>query len=331
VEACLASRPHNGGLMSLRELHAAVSRRRGSAAAPVSEDDLLRAIAQLRVLGGGWDLLTVGGPTQRFVRSVPTELNGDQTALLARAAAAGGVLTAAGAARDAGWAPRRVSDALEALLKARACVSARFCSARFALNLLLTPSGMRAPAFCLCVARARRRGWRWWMTATRMACAATGFSPSPPARRRARSREGRRQQLLRHRQHKAACAASRKRREEQTSFSTCMPSSDGIGGARSELASHRWRRLEQLVCCTKRFTTGAQLRVLHLSMTQLSVRHMQALLAACPLLAWLHAGDVRIVKDEDAPVAAAKLFADMALHARLRAVALPSALLRKST
>jgi hypothetical protein len=69
---------------------------------------------------------------------------------------------------------------------------------------------------------------------------------------------------------------------------------------------------------------GAQLRVMHLGVTQLAVQHMHALLAACPLLAWLHAGDVRIVKDGDAPVDAAKLFVDMAPHASLTAVALPS-------
>jgi ESCRT-II complex subunit VPS22 len=143
--------------MSLRELHAAVSRRRGSAAAPVSEDDLLRAIAQLRVLGGGWDLLTVGGPTQRFVRSVPTELNGDQTALLGRAASSGGVLTAAGAAREAGWAPRRVSDALEALLKVRrACACSASCAGE-----RLSATGMCAHGTvfaCVCAARAGGAG-----------------------------------------------------------------------------------------------------------------------------------------------------------------------------
>jgi ESCRT-II complex subunit VPS22 len=156
VEACLASRPHNGGLMSLRELHAAVSRRRGSAAAPVSEDDLLRAIAQLRVLGGGWDLLTVGGPTQRFVRSVPTELNGDQTALLGRAASAGGVLTAAGAAREAGWAPRRVSDALEALLKARrACACSASCAGERLSPLACV---LTAPVLHACAVRAGGAG-----------------------------------------------------------------------------------------------------------------------------------------------------------------------------
>ncbi len=115
VEACLASRPHNGGLVELSHLVAAVRRRRGAAAQAVSEDDVLRAIGQLRALGGGWDVLTVGA--QRLVRSVPTELSGDGAALLSRAADSGGVLTQQGAVEATGWTQRRVTDALEAMLK----------------------------------------------------------------------------------------------------------------------------------------------------------------------------------------------------------------------
>lgn len=103
--------------MEISALVAAVRRRRGTVADPVSEDDVLRAIAQLRALGGGWDLLTVGN--QRLVRSVPTELNGDQAALLNAAALQGGVLSAPAAIIATGWTPRRCEEALDALLKAR--------------------------------------------------------------------------------------------------------------------------------------------------------------------------------------------------------------------
>jgi len=51
----------------------AVIKRRGAAAAKVSEDDVLRAIEKLRVLGGGWSALNVGGRvvvrSGSFVRS----------------------------------------------------------------------------------------------------------------------------------------------------------------------------------------------------------------------------------------------------------------------
>jgi ESCRT-II complex subunit VPS22 len=103
--------------MALPDLLVAVRKRRGSAAPPVSEDDVLRAISQLRALGGGWAVITVGGT--RCVRSVPVELDGDATALLGLAAAATpkGVLTAAQAAQATGWAAPRVATALEALLQ----------------------------------------------------------------------------------------------------------------------------------------------------------------------------------------------------------------------
>ena len=43
------SREHNGGLLDLETLHRSVERRRGSAADPVSLDDILQAIKNLKV------------------------------------------------------------------------------------------------------------------------------------------------------------------------------------------------------------------------------------------------------------------------------------------
>lgn len=84
---------------------------------------MLRAIAQLRVFGGGWDVLVAG--SRRVVRSVPIELSGDQTALLSHAAAAGGWLSQADAQRATGWAGGRVAEALDAMLKVRCLRKAR--------------------------------------------------------------------------------------------------------------------------------------------------------------------------------------------------------------
>ena len=39
---------------------AVVQRRRGSRSEPISEDDLMRAISKLKVLGGGWAVTKVG-------------------------------------------------------------------------------------------------------------------------------------------------------------------------------------------------------------------------------------------------------------------------------
>lgn len=47
VEACWATRPHNGGMMELAALLRYVNRRRGSLAQPISEDDVVRAGAAL--------------------------------------------------------------------------------------------------------------------------------------------------------------------------------------------------------------------------------------------------------------------------------------------
>ena len=115
VEACIRSRPHDGGLVELSALVSAVRRRRGSAAEAVSEDDILRAVQQLRALGGGWDVLQAG-PT-RLVRSVPAELTSDGSTLLAKAAASGGWLSLAGAVRATGWGVGRCSAALDALTR----------------------------------------------------------------------------------------------------------------------------------------------------------------------------------------------------------------------
>jgi ESCRT-II complex subunit VPS22 len=48
-----------------------------------SRDDLARAIKKLRVLGGGFTVLPVGG--RRLVQSIPGELNMDHTAVLQKA------------------------------------------------------------------------------------------------------------------------------------------------------------------------------------------------------------------------------------------------------
>ena len=55
-------------------------KRRGSAADPISEDDLLRAIDKLKVLGGGFGVVRIGA--KQFVRSVPTELTTDTNAVI---------------------------------------------------------------------------------------------------------------------------------------------------------------------------------------------------------------------------------------------------------
>jgi ESCRT-II complex subunit VPS22 len=87
AEACLATRDHDGGLCDMTQLMRHVQHRRGNAAQPISEDDLLRAIERLACLGGGWRVLTIGG--KKVVRSVPTELSTDQNDVIRWASESG--------------------------------------------------------------------------------------------------------------------------------------------------------------------------------------------------------------------------------------------------
>jgi hypothetical protein len=126
LEAAWASRPSDGGLVPLAALTRAVARRRGSAADPVSEDDVARALGKLRALGPGVDVVELGGVA--YVRSVPGDLDPDRGAALGAAAAperrracgagtSGGSLTASELAAAAGWARGRAEEALEGLLR----------------------------------------------------------------------------------------------------------------------------------------------------------------------------------------------------------------------
>lgn len=86
-----------------RSCRAAVLKRRGALADPVSEDDISRALKKLKVLGGGIDLVTIGRGA--YVRSVPGELNLDKNRAL-ELAQVGGVLHggACGRAHAGLWA-----------------------------------------------------------------------------------------------------------------------------------------------------------------------------------------------------------------------------------
>jgi ESCRT-II complex subunit VPS22 len=58
VDICLASRPHNGGLIDLEELCALLSKKRRAARERITEDDCRRAIGKLKV--GGYSIILLG-------------------------------------------------------------------------------------------------------------------------------------------------------------------------------------------------------------------------------------------------------------------------------
>ncbi|KAI3935663.1 hypothetical protein MKW98_022671 [Papaver atlanticum] len=88
--------------------------RRKAARDSVSEDDCLRAISKLKVLGSGFEVISVG--KKKLVRSVPTELNKDHNEIL-ELAQAQGYVTVEEVERRFSWTSGRATDALEALLE----------------------------------------------------------------------------------------------------------------------------------------------------------------------------------------------------------------------
>ncbi|KAI0127807.1 EAP30/Vps36 family protein [Xylariales sp. AK1849] len=80
VEMCGATRGENGGLIGVKELREKVMRGRMEGAPEISEDDVLRAVGTLKPLGSSYSIIKVGNKS--YIRSVPKELNTDQSAVL---------------------------------------------------------------------------------------------------------------------------------------------------------------------------------------------------------------------------------------------------------
>ena len=127
---CIATRPLNGGLLSLSELTERLNRqKRGGGAggggsggsgsaqpAAFTADDVAAALGRLAVLSGGFDIVELAG--EQYVRSVSEALETDGTALLSAAAQARqSSTTAAQAAAALGWRPARAQSALDALTR----------------------------------------------------------------------------------------------------------------------------------------------------------------------------------------------------------------------
>ncbi|RMB94802.1 hypothetical protein DUI87_28781 [Hirundo rustica rustica] len=114
IEVCLALKHRNGGLITLQELQQQVLKGRGKFAQDVSQDDLLRAIKKLKVLGNGFGIIPVGGTF--LVQSVPAELNMDHTVVL-QLAEKKGFVTVSEIRDSLKWETERARQVLEHLLK----------------------------------------------------------------------------------------------------------------------------------------------------------------------------------------------------------------------
>ncbi|CCG84863.1 protein of unknown function [Taphrina deformans PYCC 5710] len=90
VEICRRSRSQNGGLMRVSDICEKINtHNRKFGGDEVSEDDVVRAVESLKVLESGFKVITIG--SNQMVRSVPQELNQDQSVVLEAAQLIGSV------------------------------------------------------------------------------------------------------------------------------------------------------------------------------------------------------------------------------------------------
>lgn len=81
VELCRSTRGENGGLLGVRECCQNVGKGKAiGGGLQVSEDDILQAVKSLEPLGSGFHIISIG--SKQFIRSIPKELNTDQSTVL---------------------------------------------------------------------------------------------------------------------------------------------------------------------------------------------------------------------------------------------------------
>nr|CAG4645676.1 EOG090X09XM [Lynceus sp. MCZ IZ 141354] len=119
IEVCLATSHRNGGILTLDELRQRLVKARGKAQhhQDISNDDILRAISKLKVLGSGFSVVPLG-KNSHLVRSVPGELSMDHTAILQTAQQQdGGWVTVSSLNSKLQWDPARSKEALQQLIR----------------------------------------------------------------------------------------------------------------------------------------------------------------------------------------------------------------------
>ncbi|KAI0381033.1 ESCRT-2 complex [Hypomontagnella monticulosa] len=113
VEVCGATRGENGGLIGVRELRERLVRGRMEGAPEIADDDVLRAVGTLKPLGSSYSVIRVGN--RPYIRSVPKELNTDQSAVL-EAVQVLGYVTVSMLMVNIRWARARAQTAVDDLL-----------------------------------------------------------------------------------------------------------------------------------------------------------------------------------------------------------------------
>jgi ESCRT-II complex subunit VPS22 len=124
VDVCVSTRERNGGLIELAELVRILSRLRGldgrsnGGGDAITEEDVVRSIQALKVLGAGYEVLEFGseGAGRKMVRSVPKELDADQMVVLAVAAEQRGRVDEEMLVRRNAWTVERARTVLQNML-----------------------------------------------------------------------------------------------------------------------------------------------------------------------------------------------------------------------
>lgn len=114
VELCRATRGENGGLIGVRECRERVGKGKGiGGGMDISDDDVLRAVKSLDPLGSGFSIVTVG--SRQMIRSIPKELNTDQSTVL-EAIQVLGYVTCSMLEDNLGWELARAETVIQDLL-----------------------------------------------------------------------------------------------------------------------------------------------------------------------------------------------------------------------
>lgn len=114
VDICVSTRERNGGLIALSEIIRLVCKLRMVSGSSITEEDVARSLKLLQPLGAGYQVVEIDGC--KMVRSVPKELDGDQTAILSIAREEGGRVIADHLIQRKGWTRDRAHAALETML-----------------------------------------------------------------------------------------------------------------------------------------------------------------------------------------------------------------------
>uniref|UniRef100_H2Y717 Vacuolar-sorting protein SNF8 n=1 Tax=Ciona savignyi TaxID=51511 RepID=H2Y717_CIOSA len=115
VEVCITTRPQNGGIMPIKELHQKLLKTRGKYAQDISLDDIKTALSKLKLLGTGFTLLGTG--SKQIVKSVPGELNMDHSAVLEVAQKYNGKVSNSDIEAMYNWQTERIQHVMEHLVR----------------------------------------------------------------------------------------------------------------------------------------------------------------------------------------------------------------------